>query len=45
MIMHEGRIEQFATPGEIISHPATPFVKELLGTVQQNQELWRQYHD
>ena len=45
IIMHEGRIEQFATPGEIISHPATPFVKELLGTVQQNQELWRQYHD
>ena len=45
MIMHEGRIEQFATPGEIISHPATPFVKELLGTVHQNQELWRQYHD
>ena len=45
MIMHEGRIEQFATPGEIISHPATSFVKELLGTVQQNQELWRQYHD
>ena len=43
--MHEGRIEQFATPGEIISRPATPFVKELLGTVQQNQELWRQYHD
>ena len=45
MIMHEGRIEQFATPGEIISHPATPFVKELLGTVQPNQELWRQSHD
>lgn len=45
MVMHEGRIEQFATPEKIISQPATPFVAELLGTVQQNQNLWRQYHD
>ena len=45
MIMHSGKIEQFATPAEIVSQPATPFVRQLLGTVQQNQELWRQYHD
>lgn len=42
MVMHEGRIQQFASPEEIVRHPATDFVKELLGTVEQNQELWRQ---
>lgn len=45
MIMHNGRIEQFAAPTEIINRPATPFVVNLLETVQQNQSLWRQYHD
>ena len=45
MVMHEGRIEQFATPEEIVENPATPFVKELLGTVRQNQKLWGNYHD
>lgn len=45
MVMHEGRIEQFATPQEIVAHPATTFVRKLLGTVQQNQELWRRDHD
>ncbi|MCI1974351.1 MAG: ABC transporter ATP-binding protein [Limosilactobacillus sp.] len=42
MVMHQGRIEQFASPAEIVRHPATPFVKKLLGTVRQNQELWRE---
>lgn len=45
MVMHEGRIEQFATPEEIVTHPATPFVEELLGTVRQNQDLWGRYND
>ena len=45
MVMHEGRIEQFATPAEIVRQPATPFVKKLLGTVRQNQELWGQQDD
>jgi osmoprotectant transport system ATP-binding protein len=45
LIMHEGRIEQFATPKEIVAHPATEFVADLLGTVQQNQNLWGHYHD
>lgn len=45
MVMHEGRIEQFATPREIVAHPATTFVRELLGTVRQNQELWGRDHD
>lgn len=45
MIMHDGRIEQFASPEKIIANPATPFVTGLLGTVRQNQELWGRYHD
>ena len=31
MVMHGGKIEQFATPEEVVTHPATTFVKELLG--------------
>lgn len=45
MIMHSGKIEQFASPQEIVTNPATPFVEKLLGTVKQNQQLWGQYHD
>lgn len=45
MVMHDGQIEQFATPEEVVTHPATAFVKELLGTVQQNEQLWRRAHD
>lgn len=45
MVMHDGQIEQFATPEEVVTHPATAFVKELLGTVQQNKQLWRRAHD
>lgn len=45
MVMHDGQIEQFATPEEVVTHPATAFVKELLGTVQQNEQLWGRAHD
>lgn len=45
MVMNKGQIEQFATPEDIVTQPATGFVKELLGTQQQNRDLWRQYHD
>ena len=45
MVMHGGKIEQFATPEEVVTHPATTFVKELLGTVQQNEQLWGWVHD
>jgi osmoprotectant transport system ATP-binding protein len=45
MVMHDGKIEQFATPEEVVTHPATSFVKELLGTVQQNEQLWGRVHD
>lgn len=40
MVMNHGKIEQFASPAEVVHHPATPFVKDLLGTVQQNKDLW-----
>ncbi|AGT08853.1 ABC transporter ATP-binding protein [Paracoccus aminophilus] len=29
-VMDKGQLQQFATPAEIIAHPATPFVRELL---------------
>lgn len=45
MVMNKGQIEQFATPEDIVTQPATSFVRELLGTQQQNRDLWRQYHD
>ena len=45
MIMYEGHIVQFATPEEIVRHPATEFVEQLLGTIRQNQDLWRQQYD
>lgn len=45
MVMHDGKIEQFAIPEEVVTHPATTFVKELLGTVQQNEQLWGRVHD
>ncbi|WP_180899456.1 ABC transporter ATP-binding protein [Martelella soudanensis] len=31
-VMHEGKLLQYATPAEIIAHPASDFVNELLGT-------------
>lgn len=40
MVMNHGKIEQFATPAQVVHHPQTQFVKELLGTVQQNHQLW-----
>lgn len=45
MVMHDGQIEQFATPEEVVTRPATAFVKKLLGTVQQNEQLWGRAHD
>ena len=31
-VMHEGKLLQYAPPAEIIAHPASDFVNELLGT-------------
>lgn len=41
MVMNHGRIEQFATPKEVVAQPATEYVKELIGTVRSNQNLWK----
>ena len=30
MVMREGQIEQLASPGDLVEHPATPFVKEFV---------------
>lgn len=40
MVMNQGKIEQFATPEELIQNPKTAYVAELLSTVQQNKNLW-----
>ena len=40
LVMKDGAIEQFAAPAELVAHPATPFVADLLATVQQNRALW-----
>jgi len=31
VVMNRGRVEQFATPQELLEHPATPFVADFLG--------------
>lgn len=45
MVMHDGQIEQFAAPADLVRHPATDFVRQLLGTVRQNQDLWGREND
>ncbi|MFM9596873.1 ATP-binding cassette domain-containing protein, partial [Streptomyces scabiei] len=42
MVMNQGRIEQFATPSEVVNHPASYYGKELIGTVRENQALWEE---
>lgn len=43
MVMNHGEIEQFDTPGKIVSDPATDYVAQLLGTVSQNRDLWEKF--
>ncbi|WP_294976551.1 ABC transporter ATP-binding protein [uncultured Leuconostoc sp.] len=45
MIMHNGQIEQFDRPLNIVKNPATSFVKDLMQTVQKQQSLWRHLSD
>ncbi|MHC3377920.1 ABC transporter ATP-binding protein [Ligilactobacillus equi] len=40
MIMHEGKIEAFDKPQEIIQNPPTPFVQNLMATVKAEQKMW-----
>ena len=46
-VMDQGKLVQFDTPREIIGHPATPFVAELIGRSERpfrllTLELWAQ---
>ena len=45
MVMNNGMIEQFDTPENLIDHPATQYDSDLLGTVQQNKNLWEHCND
>lgn len=40
MVMDKGEICQFDTPQNIVHHPKTPFVKELIATIQPPENLW-----
>ena len=40
MIMNEGRLLQFATPREIVTHPADPFVEMLIRSAREQEEFW-----
>lgn len=40
MVMNKGSIEQFASPKEVVTHPASDYVARLLSTVSQNRNLW-----
>ena len=42
LIMNQGRICQFDTPREILAHPADDFVKTLLRSVEEQEEIWKQ---
>lgn len=45
MVMNDGEIEQFDTPENLVAHPASKYVNELLSTVQQNNKLWEHFDD
>ena len=40
MMMNEGKLLQFDTPGNIVRNPADPFVEMLLDSVRQQEQLW-----
>lgn len=40
LVLNKGQLQQFATPQEIVSQPATKYVSQLLKTVEQNKALW-----
>lgn len=42
MIMNEGKLLQFAPPKEIIRHPADSFVRALIDSVRDQEELWKE---
>ena len=42
MIMNEGRLVQFSSPKGIIRHPADEFVRTLIDSAKQQEELWKE---
>lgn len=40
MIMNEGKLLQFATPKEIVRHPADEFVETLIRSARDQEEFW-----
>lgn len=40
MVINHGKIEQFASPKQVVDHPASEFVSQLLATIRQNRALW-----
>ena len=43
MVMNKGKIEQFDTPEQIVTEPASDYVARLLETVRQNKALWENF--
>lgn len=43
IIMNEGKILQFDTPGAIIRQPADPFVQSLVDSAKAKEAFWREY--
>ena len=43
IIMNDGRILQFDTPGAIIRQPADPFVQSLVDSAKAKEAFWREY--
>ena len=42
MIMNEGKLLQFAPPKEIIRNPADEFVRVLIDSAKEQEELWKE---
>lgn len=40
MIMNGGKLLQFDTPGNIVRHPADPFVETLMQSAREQEEFW-----
>ena len=43
IIMNEGKIVQFDTPENILTHPADEFVQSLVDSAKDKEKFWREY--
>lgn len=41
-VLHQGRLEQVGTPGEVLAHPATPFVRDLFAKPAKQLAAFRE---